>query len=171
MPTLEHAPLPTTFVPAMRMGLLAGMVIAIGGVVLCKAPSRPLPPAPAPVAIVVGEHSPLLHGPAVINVWLEGCRDCMPAFEEWSRLVENGVTRDMHVENIAYGGASPAWAARYHVDERLSTDPDGTRVVHPLNIGTFTTFVVDKKGEVILRGRPAPGFASQLRDAWALATR
>ncbi len=141
--------------------------------------------APGPRAVestpgyVAGRVGPVtLHGPdhdvslppktyAVVNVWLQGCADCMPAFEAMRRLEdEGGLGVAVPVYNIAYGEADPTWALRYGVHTNLVFDPGGTSVVRPLGIGTFTTLVIDSHGTILLRDRPdRPGYRARVRAA------
>lgn len=93
-------------------------------------------------------------GPAVVNVWLQGCADCMPAFEANKQLMQaGGYGSDVALYNIAYGRADVSWAASYGVDTHLVFD-DGGAVVQPLGIGTFTTLVIDAAGGVTVIGSP-----------------
>jgi hypothetical protein len=103
--------------------------------------------------------------PTVVHVWLQGCSDCMPAFEAQKRHVDAGVYAGVPVVNVAYGQAEAAWATRYGVDERLLFDP-GENVVQPLGIGTFTTLLVDDDGDIRFTGRPdQDGFVHRLAGA------
>ena len=83
--------------------------------------------------------------PLVVNVWLQGCADCMPRFRAAQHLALNGEDWPKPVVNVAYGRADPAWAERYGVGEQLVFDP-GSALVRPLGIGTFTTLVIDAHG-------------------------
>lgn len=95
-----------------------------------------------------------LTGPAVVNVWLQGCADCMPAFEANKQLMQaGGYGSDVPLYNVAYGRADVSWAASYLVDTQLVFD-GGAAVVQPLGIGTFTTLVVDGGGRVTVIGSP-----------------
>lgn len=106
---------------------------------------------------------------AVVHVWLQGCSDCMPAFEAMRAIDDaGGLGVDAPVFNVAYGEADPAWASRYGVRENLVFDPGGARIVRPLGIGTFTTLVVDETGVVVHRDRPdRPGYVERVREAVA----
>ncbi len=110
-------------------------------------------------------------GPAVINVWLQGCADCMPAFEANKQLIQQGgYGSDVVVYNIAYGRADPSWATSYLVDTNLLFD-EGSAVVQPLGIGTFTTLVVGASGAVTVIGAPtAPNHKARVLAAWQAAT-
>jgi hypothetical protein len=92
--------------------------------------------------------------PVVVNVWLQGCADCMPAFEAARAVRARGGLRGVEVVNVAYGRADPEWAERYGVDEHLVFDEGGAAVVQPLGIGTFTTLVLDGAGTVRFVDRP-----------------
>ena len=104
---------------------------------------------------------------SVVNVWLQGCSDCMPAFDAMAQLEsEGGLNVEGPVINVAYGEADQAWARRYGVATNLVFDPAGAGVVKPLGIGTFTTLVVDPDGTIIHRDRPdRPGYAARVRSA------
>ncbi len=91
--------------------------------------------------------------PLIVHVWLQGCGDCMPAFEAMRRLHEGGNVMPLPVINVAYGRASKQWAQRYGLHDPLVFDA-GENVVRPLGIGTFTTLVVDGDGTVLERVRP-----------------
>jgi hypothetical protein len=95
-----------------------------------------------------------LTGPAIVNVWLQGCADCIPAFEANKQLMQaGGYGSDVALYNIAYGRADTSWAQGYLVDAHLVFD-GGAAVVQPLGIGTFTTLVVDAAGGVTVIGSP-----------------
>ena len=104
---------------------------------------------------------------SVVNVWLQGCSDCMPAFDAMAQLEsEGGLNVEGPVINVAYGEADQAWARRYGVATNLVFDPAGAGVVKPLGIGTFTTLVVDPDGTIIHRDRPdRPGYVARVRSA------
>src|SRR4051812_44494006 len=117
----DPRPIPTRFFPAARLGLGAGIVLAFA--VAAAAKSHPVPVAPAaPVRDLVPEgppppstftatqpQPPRLTGPAVVNVWLQGCADCMPAFKAWSEEYARGAFSGMRIENVAYGRADAEW--------------------------------------------------------------
>ncbi len=112
-----------------------------------------------PVALPTGR-------PVVVNVWLQGCADCMQAFEAARAIDARGGYRDLDVVNVAYGSADPTWAKSYGVDSRLVFDEGGAKIVKPLGIGTFTTLVVDAKGIVRLVDRPdRAGHEERVRGA------
>jgi hypothetical protein len=104
---------------------------------------------------------------SVVNVWLQGCSDCMPAFNAMAQLQsEGGLSVDGPIINVAYGEADPEWARRYGVANNLVFDPGGVSVVTPLGIGTFTTLVVEPDGTIVHRDRPGrPGYAERVRNA------
>jgi thiol-disulfide isomerase/thioredoxin len=106
--------------------------------------------------------------PVVINVWLQGCADCMPAFEAMRELDARAGLRGVDVVNVAYGSADPAWAKRYGVAQRLVYDEGGAKIVQPLGIGTFTTLVVDGNGAVRFVDRPDRlGYEERVRGAFS----
>ncbi len=137
--------------------------------------------APATPGYAAGRISPsVLRGPggqvtmppktrSVVHVWLQGCQDCMPAFEALRELNENGgLGIDAPVINVSYGQADPVWAASYRVNDNLVYDIGGASVVKPLGIGTFTSLVVDADGVIIHRDRPdRPGYRERMRAAAA----
>lgn len=102
----------------------------------------------------------------VVNVWLQGCADCMPAFDAYNAIATSGgLGVGVPVINVAYGQADVAWAAKYHVDENLVFDAGGA-LVKPLGIGSFTTLVIDPQGAVVLVDRPdRVGYAARVGDA------
>jgi hypothetical protein len=104
---------------------------------------------------------------SVVNVWLQGCSDCMPAFNAMAQLQsEGGLSVDGPIINVAYGEADPEWARRYGVANNLVFDPGGVSVVTPLGIGTFTTLVVEPDGTIVHRDRPdRPGYAARVQTA------
>ena len=104
---------------------------------------------------------------SVVNVWLQGCSDCMPAFDAMAQLQsEGGLSVDGPIINVAYGEADATWARRYGVATNLVFDPGGASVVRPLGIGTFTTLVVEPDGTIIHRDRPdRPGYAGRMQSA------
>ncbi len=108
----------------------------------------------------------------VVNVWLQGCSDCMPAFEAMAKLErEGGLGVDVPVINVAYGEADLAWAQRYGVASNLVYDLGGAQVVKPVGISTFTTLVVDPNGTIVHRDRPDhPGYVARVRTALGVPT-
>ncbi len=162
--------------------MIAGVALwEVGGIVLELARGeRELPPRTTQIEpFAVGRIGPSrLSGPgvtiampppqrSVVNVWLQGCSDCMPAFEAMAKLQrEGGLGISAPVINVAYGEADLAWAQRYGVASSLVFDPGGANVVRPLGIGTFTTLVVEPDGRIVHRDRPdRPGYASRVRAA------
>jgi hypothetical protein len=104
--------------------------------------------------------------PMIVNVWLQGCQDCMPAFEAW-RDFRSRIDAGFPLANVAYGRADDAWAARYRADEQLVFD-EGSAIVKPLGIGSFTTLVIDGDGTVVFRDRPdGPAFFDRMLGAIA----
>lgn len=170
------------FALTLGLGLVAGVALTVFTLRLGKK----LEPKEAQVsvtpAIVRGPlegravHLPPLppgaptQGPLVVHVWLQGCSDCMPAFESMRTLAERGGLGVPEV-NVAYGSAEPAWAERYGVGKNLVVDP-GEQVVSPLGISSFTTLVLDAESHVRLVDRPdRPGYADRVRGAYrALAS-
>lgn len=109
-------------------------------------------------------------GIAVLHVWLQGCQDCMPAFEAMRRLAPERWL-SVPTYNVAYGSADPSWARSYGVDTNLAFD-DGSHLVRPLGIGTFTTLVMDEQGGIVRVGSPAQAdFRARLTQAVDEATR
>jgi hypothetical protein len=109
-----------------------------------------------------------MEGPVIVNVWLQGCADCMPAFEAYGAIDEAGGLRpaEVPVVNVAFGNADAGWASRYGVAENLVFDPGGSAIVRPLGIGTFTTLVLDSRGYVRHRDRPnLAGYADRVTGA------
>jgi hypothetical protein len=102
---------------------------------------------------------------SVVHVWLQGCADCMPAFEAMKKIeAENGLGSDVNVVNVAYGTADPSWAAQYGVRKNLVFDRGGSKVVRPLGISSFTTVVFDENGKIVARDRPDhPGYVERIR--------
>ncbi len=105
---------------------------------------------------------PMEDGPVIVHVWLQACADCMPAFEAVRELAARDVQFPCPVVNVAYGQATPEWAAQYGVEKSLVFDP-GTALVHPLGIGTFTTVVIDAEGFVRAQEIPTqPGYLERV---------
>ncbi|HQY63317.1 MAG: hypothetical protein IPF92_18925 [Myxococcales bacterium] len=108
-------------------------------------------------------------GPLVVHVWLQGCADCMPAFEAMRAIDQQGGLGVPQV-NVAYGSADPAWAARYGVHERLVLD-SGSALVSPLGISSFTTLVLDEHHVVRFVDRPdRPGYLHRVQGAFRALT-
>ncbi|MDP2344159.1 MAG: hypothetical protein Q8O67_24590 [Deltaproteobacteria bacterium] len=131
--------------------------------------SSPPPAAPADPAVVP------LPGPSIVNVWLEGCADCMPTFEAWQRASsEHKIPAGARVINVVYGSDRPStrpFAEKYGVASDLRFDVDGTLMVQRTGIATFTTFVIDAGSHITWRGRAVdPGFDTALGDAWRAAS-
>jgi hypothetical protein len=194
----EHRPIATGFFPWGRIGFTVGVVMGVAGLLFRFADEEPTDrPAPVvtvtPVAVpppqtVTSEKRqdewPTAHlygpqttwpiplrGPLVVHVWLEGCPDCMPAFEAHKRLKERGALDDVSQINVAYGRATPEFAKQWRVDERLVFDADGNAVVKPFGIGTFTTLVLDREGRELVRARPdEPDYVNRVVDGYRRAT-
>jgi hypothetical protein len=103
----------------------------------------------------------------VVHIWLQGCADCMPAFDALAALRRGGTFElSAPVVNVAYGEAPLAWATAHGVEQRLVFDPGGSRVVGPLGISSFTTIVLDARGDVLLIDRPdRSGYAERVTQA------
>lgn len=113
--------------------------------------------ANAPQRVLVGPEGAdamPLRGPVVINVWLQGCEDCRPAFDAAARLEAEGVWSRWNLRNISYGAADLDWAQRHGVGRGLRQDAAGSLFVRPFGISTFTTLVLDHDGREVWRGRP-----------------
>lgn len=165
----EHRPVATGFFPAARVGLFVGVLVAaVGANVLKQAPA-----APAADVLDVAPRVPVagaLAGPVVAHVWLENCADCMSAFQAHARLQEQGALAGIPQVNVAYGRSTPAFRAKYRVDQNLIEDEDGSQVVNAYGIGSFTTLVIDAKGELLLKDRPdRDGYLDRVREAWSRA--
>lgn len=167
--------------------MIAGVTLwVVGGWVVELVRSEHIVPSTTPMPTtrpyIAGRIGPaVLRGPAgtitlppvrrtVVNVWLQGCSDCMPAFDAMAALErEGGLGADVPLVNVAYGEADVTWAERYGVAKNLVFDPGGSQVVRPLGIGTFTTLVVEPDGSIIHRDRPdRAGYASRVRTALGL---
>lgn len=189
----ELRPVGTSFFPAARMGLAVGIVVAFVGAVLWKGAASlprandvPVEPAPIMVTSVIG-HPPgsgapsetielhvglPLRGPVVAHVWLENCADCMSAFAAFKEMRDRNELAGLPQVNVAYGTSTPEFAARYRVNENLVVDRDGSQAVKPFGIGSFTTLVLDKRGNVIHRDRPDhAGYVERVKEAWTRALR
>lgn len=141
--------------------------------------SPPAPPRPPELLSAAGPRvtgTLVAHGggattfptgvPSLVNVWLQGCPDCLPAFTAWKALHDGGqLPAHINVYNVAYGSADPAWAASFSVAEHLHLD-DGAVFVRPLGISSFTTLLLDQDGVVRLRDRPdSAGYADRITGA------
>lgn len=105
--------------------------------------------------------------PVVIQVWLQGCGDCMPAFEAHRELkAAGGLEPGLPVINVAYGHADPSWALQYGLGDGLVFDPAGAALVRPLGLNSFTTLIMDENGRIVLKDRPDnPGYADRMAGA------
>lgn len=165
------------------LSMIAGVGLwQIGGWLIERLSQREEPTALSTTPGYIANRIPasVLHGPrpgsevrmppsgrSVVHVWLQGCADCMPAFEAMRDLEQNGgLGLHVPIVNVAYGEADEVWARRYGVSENLVFDPGGANVVRPLGIGTFTTLVVNGDGVIIHRDRPdRPGYRERVRAA------
>ncbi|NUO51649.1 MAG: hypothetical protein HOV80_22565 [Polyangiaceae bacterium] len=159
--------------------LLAGIGLVVIGIIDPGAPAvadvqPPAQPGTAKLAphLFEGPDGPEtlpLDGAFIANVWLQGCQDCMPSFEAWKRLYEAGeIPKSLPIVNIAYGEVDPAWAERYALHDTLLVDSDGSKLVKPQAITTFTTLVVAADRKIVWRGLPRdPGYLDQLKSALA----
>lgn len=134
--------------------------------------AQPLPPGFVSPVVLQGPDGRRIALPTaekvVVNVWLQGCGDCMPAFEAARKLEDDdgGLGVDNLIVNVAYGSATTEWASKYGVAKNLVFDPGGSKIVKPLGIGTFTSLVIDPNGTVIHRDRPdRPGYRDRMRAA------
>jgi hypothetical protein len=158
-------------------GMIAYAAMSIESVTVLDDVEQPVPvPAPAPAPTEPssvrlsgpGGHSEPLPPPTptVLQIWLQGCADCMPKFEAVQRVYKSGALAGVPIVNIAFGKADPAWATKYGVADRLVID-QGSAIVQPLGIGTFTTIVMYPNGA----WTPVPvveqGYADALRRALA----
>src|SRR5262245_49922777 len=152
-PYREERPL-RDLIPPDRRRLRAAIVVllsmAAGGVLFYavesaaplfhREPVLAASPAPARAAKLGPAR---LHGPrttqaipadtaVVLNVWLEGCADCMPAFDAMNALEKaGGLAVGVPVVNVAYGEADTQWAESHGVGRNLVFDPAGAAVVRP----------------------------------------
>ena len=105
-------------------------------------------------------------GPWVINVWLQGCDDCATAFAAAAALDREGAWSRWPTVNVAYIRADRAWAQAHGVGHNLIMDADGTGIVLPYGVSSFTTLVIDRDHSELLRDRPdRPGFAGRVDAA------
>lgn len=178
-PRAPDRPVPVRFFPASRLGLVVGLAVGLGGAVLVRvgAPSPPpvvdeSPPALVPASgVPAREPPPTLDGrvslPGVVNVWLESCADCMPAFKAWREIERAGALAGVLLTNVAYGQASPQFVEAYRVHQNLIVDADGELMVKRFGIGSFTTLVLDRHGHEVLRDRPErQGYPARVNAAW-----
>lgn len=124
---------------------------------MCGVPGVRSTVANAPQRVLVGPDGadPMpLRGPVVVNVWLQGCEDCRPAFDAARRLEAQGVWARWNLRNVSFGAADPAWAQQNGVGRELRQDSAGSLFVRPFGISTFTTLVLDHEGREVWRGRP-----------------
>ena len=180
----EHRPVAIAFFPTARIALTIGVLVAAFGAAMIKreepveidvvtTEAEPVPsvqrPEPSPSAPAHAPEGGLV-GPVVAHVWLENCADCMTAFAAHARLQSEGALEGVPQVNVAYGASTPAFRAQYRVDANLIEDGDGSKVVHRYGISSFTTLVIDAKGELLLRDRPdRDGYVERVREAWSRA--
>lgn len=159
----ELRPLPTRFVPVARLAFVAGALLAMLAAISVKRAEA----ADGAAVVERGGAASVLVGPIVAHVWLENCADCMPAFQAHKTIQEAHLLQGIPQVNVAYGASTPVFRARYRVDTQLIEDTDGSKVVHPLGITSFTTLVIDAHGAVLWRDRPdRAGYVDRVRDAW-----
>jgi hypothetical protein len=110
--------------------------------------------------------------PAIVNLWPTPCSDCDRAFAAYQafadKMLADFQTRGVKVPviNVTNGPVDPAWAASRRVGDSLVYDPDGAKLLRPLDIVTFTTLVVDAKGYVRLVDHPESyGYGDRLLGA------
>lgn len=155
------------YVPAAVHLLAAHPHVAAGA----GAPLAPVTESRIGPVTLVGPHGSValpMEDPVIVNIWLQACADCMPAFEAFHAHERSGAIRALEapVVNVAFGSADHDWAARYGVAENLVIDPSGAAVVRTLGIGTFTTLVLDERGYVRHVDRPdRPGYVDRLSGA------
>ncbi len=159
--------------PTFGLGVLVGIAVsllALTALVLWETADEPdlsalepegvvsPTPGPRPAPLRTLDRSRLsIEGPALVNVWLEGCLDCMPAFEAWRDTVDRGeLPRGLPVYNVAYGKFTSRFVRSYRVGAGVRSDPGG-EIVRPLGITTFTTLLVGPNGEVMGRLKPTDG--------------
>jgi hypothetical protein len=173
-----------THLLAAAAGALLGALAMVAAAALCGAyeareyealvrevevsPAPPPAPAPRGLRAIDGKAVPFVPSGRVqlVNVWLEGCADCMPSFEAWRKLVaEERLPSGVPISNVAYMRASEDYVRRYRVSEGLVID-DGSNVVRPLGISRFTTLVVAADGTICHRDDPAvDGYVERVRAA------
>lgn len=117
-----------------------------------------------------GERLQLPSGePMVVNVFLERCADCMPAFRSWRDNRER-LDLSIPVVNVAYARATPSWLKQYKLDDNVWIDR-GQVAVNPHGIRTFTTLVIDAEGRIMLRILPTQkNYVQRVNDAVASVT-
>jgi hypothetical protein len=165
------------------VSMIAGALLLLLGqeirslYVLTRGPApRPTPmPALAPVSTLApatlegpgGRFSLPTRGGAVVHVWLQGCSDCMPAFDAMFALERTGgLDVAVPIVNVAYGEADLAWAQAHGVARNLVLDRTGSAIVRPMGITTFTTLVIDERGAVRHVDRPdRVGYAARVQRA------
>ncbi len=118
----------------------------------------------------VRDPSPII-GPAIVNVWVDHCTGCIPAFEGWKQLYDGDQIPRVPIYNVADGlrrSETLLFAKRFRVNDRLSFDATGERYASPNGITTFRTLVVDDRGDIVAQLNPGvPGFLDSLLSAMA----
>ncbi len=160
--------------------MVAGGAVVLLGQQLLRSKAEPTPPPLVqPIPLVAGRIGPVtLTGPGgtyrvpgdrpmVLHVWLQGCADCMPAFDSMFALQSTGGMRlPVDEINVSYGRADEAWARDHGVSKGLVYDIGGRDVVRALGIDTFTTLVVDTRGQIVHKDRPdRVGYAVRVEEA------
>lgn len=184
MPYREDKPLAEIIPPDRRRQksialVVASMVVGACALYAVQELTKPKPPMNTPEPVDVPTGSIVLDGPdgriavptphekTVVHVWLQGCADCMPAFEAMKKIEsEGGLGVQSRELNVAYGTAEPEWASKYGVRKNLVFDRGGVNIVRPLGISSFTTLVYDEQGRIVARDRPdRPGYVDRIRRA------
>lgn len=119
-----------------------------------------------PVEFKSGEILPLKGKTFLMNIWLQNCPDCIPAFRAFRDFPPSSLP-NIPVVNISYGSElNMQFAKKYGLDSNLIAD-QGSGIVLPLRIRTFTTVLVDADGVFRWSGTPAePGFLMKLQGAY-----
>lgn len=120
-----------------------------------------------------GEHGtvtlPLPGQVFVMNVWLQNCPDCMPAFRAFRDMKSKKPLSDIPHVNISYGSElNMKFAKEYGLDEKIAADI-GRHIVNPLGIHSFTSFLIDQQGRIRWKARPdQPDYRARLQGALEL---
>lgn len=110
--------------------------------------------------------------PAVVTEFLIGCADCKTKFAYFPRLVDQIAAAEEDVVNVAYMG-------RAHQIRRAFADIDfggpvhidkGSQLQRHFGIGTFTVWLLDRRGEILFQGTPQ-GAEEHLDEVFALRAR
>ena len=98
----------------------------------------------------------------VVNVFLQACPDCMPAFRKYRDC--GGFGSKTPVVNIGYNKAEKRWLRDYNMDKNVYIDKGGRALVMPQGIRSFTTLVVDGDGKIHLRILPTDkGYVNRVK--------